>query len=185
MGLARAEKMVRAISTKNFEAETGRSWEEWLVFLGRIGAADLSHAEIARRVRETGLASGWWSQSITVAYEQHIGRRIPGQDNDGRFAVSTTKTVPGSMDETLARWATFMTAQKDIGGIAISRGPETSVSRKWRYWRCGLANGTRVIAGIGDKPGGKSSLAVQHEKLATADDVECWRNYWKSLLNKF
>ena len=115
---------------KNFEAATGRTWEGWVAFLDGLDARKLSHTEIARRIFDTGLASGWWSQSITVAYEQHIGRRVPGQDCDGAFAVSATKTCAGTLDDVLARWVDFLKDREELGGIAISRGPDTSVYGK-------------------------------------------------------
>lgn len=177
--------MVKPISTKNFESATGRSWEEWVAFLDSIGARQLSHAEIARRILDTGLASGWWSQSITVAYEQHIGRRAPGQDRGGAYSASATKTCAGSLDEVLARWVDFMKDREELGGIAVGRGPDTSVTEKWRYWRCGLEDGSRVNVTIGEKAPGKVLLAVQHERLETADHVEYWREFWKPVLKDF
>ena len=177
--------MVKPTSTKNFEAATGRTWEGWVAFLDGIDARKLSHTEIARRIFDTGLASGWWSQSITVAYEQHIGRRAPGQDCDGVFAVSATRTCAGTLDGVLARWVQFLKDREEFGGIAISRGPDTSGTERWRYWRCGLEDGSRVNVTIGEKAPGKVLLAVQHERLETADHVEHWRDFWKPLLKSF
>ena len=185
VGQGRGAHMVKPISTKNFEGATGRAWEGWVAFLDGIDARKLSHTEIARRILDTGLASGWWSQSITVAYEQQIGRRVPGQDCDGAFAVSATKTCAGTLDDVLARWVDFLKDREELGGIAISRGPDTSASEKWRYWRCGLEDGSRVNVTIGAKAPGKVLLAVQHERLETADHVEHWRDFWKPLLKSF
>ncbi len=177
--------MVKPISTKNFETATGQGWEEWLAFLDGIGASELSHTEIARRVFDTGKASGWWSQSITVAYEQQIGRRIPGQDCDGEFATSVTKTCSATMDAVLARWTGFMDRRDELGGIGISRGPDSSVTEKWRYWRCGLEDGSRVSVTINQRTADKALLSVQHERLELVDQVEHWRAFWKELLKDF
>ena len=73
---------------ENFARTTGRSWEKWLEFLNEIGAGELTHTEIAQRIHDTGDATGWWSQSIALAYEQHIGRRVPGQVREGEYVVS-------------------------------------------------------------------------------------------------
>jgi hypothetical protein len=176
--------MVKPISTTNFETATGRSWQEWVAFLDGIDAHNLSHTEIASRIFDTGKASSWWAQSITVAYEQYIGRRVPGQDHKGAFTAAVSKTCAGTMDEVLARWAGFMAKRKELDGIRVSREPEQSVTEKWRYWRCGLNNGTRVNVTIGPKAPGKALLAIQHEKLETTDDVERWRLFWKGLLKE-
>jgi hypothetical protein len=44
-------------------------------------------------------------------------------------------------------------------------------SEKWRYWRCGLDDGSRIVVTIGDKPPAKSVLSVQHERLDSAEEV--------------
>ena len=104
----------KPINTAAIEKGTGRSWEDWLAFLKSIDAEKLSHKEIAERVAATGDATGWWSQSIAVAFEQSIGRRVPGQDNDGTFQVSATKTLPGTMDEALVAWAALVGDRKEF-----------------------------------------------------------------------
>src|SRR5690606_39188985 len=97
----KAKVMTKPIATAAFAEKTGKSWQGWLDFLDGIGARDLSHTEIARAIVETGEASGWWAQGITVAYEQHIGRRQPGQRPNGGYEVSVSKTVSGSPEEAL------------------------------------------------------------------------------------
>ena len=164
---------------------TARGWEEWLAFLDSIGAEGMSHKEIARHVQETGDASGWWAQNITVAYEQHIGRRVPGQDSDGNFSVSVTKTVPGGMDAAFDRWLALVDGRSEFAGIAIARPPETSRSDKWRYWRCGLGDGSRVIVSVNQKAPGKAGLAIAVEKLESEAQIEHWRAFWKEFLSAF
>jgi hypothetical protein len=174
--------MTRAIDIVSVERGTGKPWRHWLAFLEKAGARDLPHGTIARRVREDGGVSDWWAQSIAVAYEQHIGRRVPGQQHDGSFQASVSKTLPGSMDTVLARWQAAMAGRKQFAGIAITRGPDLSRTDKWRHWRCRLADGSRVSAGIGDKPGGKALLSVGHEGIASSRAVERWRAFWKEEL---
>jgi hypothetical protein len=84
----------KPINTAAIEKGTGRSWNEWLAFLESIGAEKLSHKQIAERVTASGHTSGWWSQSIAVAYEQSIGRRLPGQVEDGTFQASRRGRFP-------------------------------------------------------------------------------------------
>ena len=170
---------------ENFARTTGRSWEKWLEFLNEIGAGELTHTEIAQRIHDTGDATGWWSQSIAVAYEQHIGRRVPGQVREGEYVVSASKSLPGNMDGVLKSWIEFMRPRGELGGVAISRGPEHVATEKWRYWRCGLADGSRVSVTIYQKHPGKAVLSVEHEKLETPDRIEHWRSFWKPLLKEF
>ena len=174
--------MPQAISIKAIVNHTGKSWDQWLEVFERIGASKLSHKEIAQTLHDLGEAGDWWAQMVTVAYEQHIGRRIPGQDCDGNFAVSVGKTLDGSMEEVLARWTSLVAGAQDFSDIAISRGPETSQTEKWRYWRCGLADGSRISVNIYQKSPGKAALSVQLERLESCEQVEHWRAYWKKRL---
>jgi len=98
--------MARTISPEAIEGGTGRSWDEWLAFFTSIGAEQLTHQEIVARASELG-APPWWRQMVTVAYEQHIGRRVPGQDCDGEFNLSASRTRPGTRGtpRALSSWA--------------------------------------------------------------------------------
>lgn len=176
--------MTKPANTSAFASKTGKSWEDWITYLDGIGARDLSHKEIASRIVETGEASGWWAQGITVAYEQHIGRRQPGQRPDGSHEVSVSKTMGGSLDEVLVLWEAE--AQSVQAGNRVEfDGPATvSESGKWRYWRRPLADGSRLSITIAEKPGGKTSIAVTHEKLPGREAAEDWRGFWKSALSR-
>ena len=118
---------------------------------------------------------------VTVRYEQHIGRRLPGQAPDGTFTASASRTRPGGMDDSLERW-TAVLGDADIAGVRLVEGPEVSSSDKWRYWRCQLADGSRVVVTFTDKPPGKSVVGVQHERLPTPEAVDDWRSHWKAVL---
>src|SRR2546427_12399558 len=41
---------------------------------------------------------------ITVSYEQHIGRREPGQSCEGDFPAAASRVLIGTLDEALERW---------------------------------------------------------------------------------
>ncbi len=174
--------MTRDIDLDSAAKGTGKAWRDWLAFLEKIDARGLPHKEIARRLREECKVSGWQAQSLAVAFEQHIGRRVPGQQCDGSFQVSVSKTLSGSMDTILARWQAAMQGRKLLSGVAIASGPDVTSTDKWRYWRCGLADGSRVSVGIGARQGGKAALSIGHEKLDSAGEIERWRAFWKAEL---
>lgn len=175
--------MTKAVDTDIFAGKTGRDWQEWLVFFEDIGAPALSHAEIAARIVKTGDASSWWAQSLAVAYEQHIGRRLPGQRSDGSHETSVTKTVQGSLDEALDLWRQRLETLEAEGAIGFAEPASESRSDNWRYWRRPLADGTRLSVTIGEKPNGKSTIAVTHARLVDAEDVVQWRAYWKAAIS--
>jgi hypothetical protein len=174
--------MTKPIDVNAVENATGKTWTEWLKFLDKLSAASLSHKEIAQAVRDKGGVTNWWAQTITVAYEQHIERRRPGQTSDGKYQVAISKTVDGTLDEALHKWLDVVAGRKDFAKVPIARTPATSRSPKFRYWRCGLGDGSRVNVGISQKDSRKVVIAIGHENLASFRQIERWRVYWKDLL---
>lgn len=173
-----------AVSPEAIERATGIAWADWLAYFDSLGGAERSHRELVAAATHHG-APPWWGQMVTVAYEQHIGRRAAGQVGDGTFNVSVTRTVAGTMDETLARWLALTAGRDEFGDVAVVRGPETSESERWRYWRCCLGDGSRLVVNVSDKPaaaGPKSSISVQHELLDSPEHVEHWRAYWRAFV---
>ncbi|MBO6718198.1 MAG: hypothetical protein JJ913_09615 [Rhizobiaceae bacterium] len=172
----------RPADTDTIASGTARSWDEWLEFLTGIGAEKLSHTEIARKVKATGDANGWWSQAITVAFEQHIGRRDPGQRADGSYEVSVTRSLPGERDDIYTQVCGLLDAMPDFDGIAGES--RTSVTPKRSYWRASLEDGTAIVLSVEDKGDGKVLVALAHQKLADADEIARWRAFWKDVLAK-
>lgn len=174
--------MATSISDDAILKATGQPWQHWCETLEQAGARDLTHTEIAQYLAQQQHLSHWWAQMLTVNFEQHIGRRVVGQDCTGKFRVSASKTVAGSMDDALTLWMNAMQSRTDFSDIPISRGPDISQTEKWRYWRCGLADGSAVSINIYEKAPGKAALSVEHSKLESDAQVEHWREYWKGIL---
>lgn len=180
--------MVKAHSTAGIEKTSGRSWEDWVALLDEAGAEKLKHSEIATlsyaNMPDHVSNRGWWAQGVAIAYEHQKGLRIPGQSSTGDFSANASKTLPGDKDAVFSRWMEVVEGREEFGEVPLEEEPTTSSTEKWRYWRAALADGTRVSVNIGDKPGGKSTLAVQHSKLESAEDIERWKPVWKELLSQ-
>lgn len=159
---------------------TGRDWAAWKAHLDATGAADMSHAEIAKTLRDEDVPH-WWSQMVTVGYERMIGRREVGQTCAGTFAANVSKTFAGDKDDALAAWQDVVAGRVDYAGAVTGEEPRVTQSDKWRYWRVDLDNGTRVTVHFSDKAGGKSTIGVNHEKLVDADSVAEAKAFWKGL----
>lgn len=178
--------MVKPKNTSAIVAATGRSWQDWVQLFDESGARQLNHTSIAVLARELMPAAveqkEWWAQSTAVAFEQHVGLRVPGQTGTGDFQFSTTRTISGDKDEVLNAWMRLVDARIDFGGVPMEGEASISRTDRWRYWRISLADGTRVVGHISDKPGGKSSLGLQHSKLDSIEAINYWRPVWKDLL---
>jgi hypothetical protein len=173
--------MSELISEKAIEKATGQSWSVWLERLEEMGARELSHKEIATKLVADYAVPGWWAQSLTVRFEQVIGRRQSGQANDGSFSISVSRTIAGSLNEAMLWWLKKVQSRTDFNGVTIISS-STTETEKWRNYRVALKDGSRVVVGIYAKSPTKAGLGLQHDKLASAEAGEMWRYYWKTLL---
>jgi len=87
------EAIAQRISDEALAEATGRHYEGWFELLDGWGAQERRHGEMARWLVDEQGVPGWWAQTVTVAYEQARGLRLPGQQPDGTFDASATKTV--------------------------------------------------------------------------------------------
>lgn len=179
--------MTKPSNIKALETGSGITWDEWILYLNSIDAKELDHAQLAiktlEKIIETGKSKSpeWWAQGVAVAYEQYVGKRQPGQTCTGDFSVTVSKTVMGDMDNALQQWLAAIDGVTTFNDLTISRPGAMSKTEKWRYWRCGMDDGSTVSVNIQTKPNGeKSSISINHDKLPLATDVDKWRTFWKA-----
>jgi hypothetical protein len=174
---------------KPVERATNRTWDDWLRFMDGIGAADLDHQAIALRVYEeldgTVEPLGWWTQAVTVAYEQHIGRRIPGQRPDGTFQTSVSRSTTSGMRELMDRWAEFAAGDETVRDIVGDGDPRISGTDKRITWRTKARDGSSVVVTSEPKKNGTASLVVNQMGLATIESSEQARERWAVVVTRF
>lgn len=180
--------MTKAMNTEAYERATKRPWAEWITLLDELGARELEHQAIVplvqRELEQLDLKSpGWWAQGITIAYEQHIGRRLPGQKPDGSFASSASRSYPGSMDDANFAWTALVKDRTSFVELDVADGPSASATPKWRYWRCTLADDSRVNVTINEIGPAKSRVSVEHSKLTSTEAADEAKFFWKLLLS--
>lgn len=176
---------------------TSIAWEDWTARLDAAGGKELDHRALAEHalaaIREQGGCSNpeWWAQMTAVAYEQHIGRRLPGQRGDGTFDANASRTVPGTLDEAHARVCeVFASALAEDGSAwALQGEPRTSATPKWRYWRADFTDGTSVALTVNDKKvadgaAPKATVALGHAKLPSPEAVTEAKAFWKGVLGR-
>ena len=159
---------------------TGKGWDEWFRILDRWGGTSRTHTEIVRYLNEEHGVPSWWSQTVRVGYERARGMREPHQTTKG-FQVGVSRTFPvGVMqlcmafeDDTRRRW------WLEAGTLKLR------TSQRGKSARYDFRDGTsRVHAYFASKGRGKSSVAIQHERLPDADAVEEMRAFWKERLTR-
>ncbi|WP_423922931.1 hypothetical protein ACPEEZ_03710 [Frigoribacterium sp. 2-23] len=87
-GSARAGRL----SDARLASGTGRSASQWFAILDGLGANRWSHAQIAARLEDEYEVPRWWAQGITVSYEQARGLSVPGQQPDGTYRVTVSRS---------------------------------------------------------------------------------------------
>lgn len=161
---------------------TGKPWKHWLGVLQKMDAGKMPHKDIALALHQKHNISGWWAQMLTVEFERAAGKRQVGQTCYGDFQVTVTKTVSGSLDQALKVWRKMAAGHTGFNGVSFEDKPSVSKSEKWRYWRVPLSDGSRVAAVIGIRAPGKTTIAINHEKIQTKDSADAWRTFWKTFL---
>lgn len=162
------------ISEQSVMDKTGKSWAQWLKELDAINALALNHTQIAAQIRERWPEIGpWWAQSVTVSYERIRGLRQKGQLCSGDFAASKSKTFPVHIS---ALWS----AIEDSQARAEWMGEPTTLrtAQEGRSMRLNWPDGSRVMLHLSDKGPQKCTLAVQHQKLASAAQRDQQKAAW-------
>jgi hypothetical protein len=153
-----------------------------------IGAKNLNHHEIATKVLEEldGKVDnlGWWAQSVTVAFEQYTGHRIPGQRPDGTFQTSVSKATKLGMKDLMDKWVNF--AAKDIDVLAVIAGDaRVSGTEKRITWRTKARDGSEIrVTSEPKKDGTASIIAVQMGLQTNELNMEA-KSKWSSILQRF
>jgi hypothetical protein len=88
------------------------------------------------------------------------------------------------MGEALVAWTAITGNRTELDGVAVEGGPQTSGSEDFRYWRCGLADGSRIAMRFHAKDGDRAAIGLGHERLGSAHEAERWRAFWKGLLKQ-
>jgi hypothetical protein len=170
------------------ERATGRSWDDWLTWMASIGADRLSHHEIASALitELDGKVDnlGWWAQATAVAYEQHVGRRVPGQRPDGTFQTSVSRSTSLGMEALIQAWTDFAAADSDvldriIGEVRVS-GTANRIT-----WRTKGRDGTALTVISEPKKDGTASLVVQINGTATLEDNVEAKDIWSAITARF
>jgi hypothetical protein len=168
-------------SDEKIRERTGRGWEEWFGILDEWGAADRSHREIARWLaNQMGIHPlAWNAQAITASYELTRGLREVGEKDDG-FAVTASKTVAVPVERLYEAVVSesARTAWLPDGQLSERTAtPPKSARFDWGQGR------TRVHVSFLARGETKSTVAVEHRRLADAGQADQMKTYWRERLS--
>ncbi len=147
-------------------AATGKHPDDWFALLDQAGATTWTHQAIASWLKSEHAAPPWWTQGITIRYEQARGMRVPGQRTDGSFAVSASRTVDGPLDRAYAAMVTAFTGAFD----ADPSSSRAEGKRPYGRWTVDGEGSVLVTAEAG--AGERIRVAAVFEKLAGPDALD-------------
>lgn len=185
---------------------TGRPWEHWLQVLDAFDVKANGHKAAARHLQDLHGVALWWSQTLTVRYEQERGLRLPGQRSSGSFTINVSRTVAASPERAFQAWASaegwngwftqeaaldfqvggaYSNADRDAGmftRIIEPGGPPRSMGEvariEFTWENAKHCPGSKVTVQFLDKGEGKTSVAIEHRNLPDAKGCEDMKTGW-------
>jgi hypothetical protein len=138
----------------------------------------MPHKDIALMLSRKFSVPDWWSQMLTVGYEQARGLRKVYQKTDG-FSAYASKTVGTQLSRLYAVWSDPALRQRWLpdAPLEVSRSTDgKSIRMRWTQ------GGSRVDVGFYSKGADKSMVALEHGKLAGPGAVAKQKAFWSAAL---
>jgi len=171
--------MLAGMSDAAIKKSTGCTWEKWVKALDYYGADTMSHAEIARLVKDKYDTPDWWTQTVAVGYERIKGLRGRGQRRDGTFEATKSRTFAVPVSALFKAWADTRKRRAWLDGTDAKVRTATAP----KSMRLGLGDGSIIAVGFYPKGKGKSSVAVQHAKLPDRETANRIKQFWTERLD--
>lgn len=169
---------VAGISAEAVAAKTDKTWAQWFAVLDEVKATAMAHKEIAAYLQEAHQLSGWWSQMITVGYEQERGLRQKHETPQG-FQISRSKTIGVPLDTLYQAWHDEGRRQRwlpDDRLITRKATPNKSMRLTWSDGE------TNLEVNFYARGQGKSQVVVQHTKLPDEKAAATMKDFWAEKL---
>jgi uncharacterized protein YndB with AHSA1/START domain len=166
------------VSSAAVKVRTGRGWNEWLAILDREKAGTLGHKATAKLLNTKYGVPGWWSQMVTVGYEQARGLRAKHQKPDG-FEIGASRMIDADARNTFKAWLDARSRARWLPKVAIKVHKSTPHKSMRVTWIDGAKS---ISVYFARKGASKTQVAVQHGKLATAAAARKMKTFWRQRL---
>jgi hypothetical protein len=159
------------MSDEAVKAKTGRDWREWVAVLDAAKCAEKPHREIAQYVSSLGTPP-WWTQGVTVGYERIRGLRAIGERRGGGFEANKSRTFAVPVGKLYKACSTARLRARWLGDVDVRSATAN------KRMRIALPDGTMAELYFAEKGEAKSSVAVQHGKLADRAAIDEKKAWW-------
>ena len=160
------------------EKKTGRTWEQWVRALDHHGAGKMAHRDIAVLVSREYKVASWWTQSVTVGYERIKGLRTRGQQRNGTYRASKSRTFNVPATRLFAAWADDGIRRRWLSGAKTSVRTATASKSIRLDW-----NDSIVAVGFLAKGKSRSAVAVEHPNIPDRETADALKHYWSDRLD--
>ena len=171
--------MAKKISDESVKKATGKTWSEWFSILSKAGAKKMEHKTVAELLYKRYGLSLWWSQMVTVQFEQEIKGRKRHETATG-YQISKSITLDSSIAKifhSINSPIKRVIWLKDPGIIITKSNKDKSIRAKW------VDGKTNIEVQLYLKDDFKIQVVVQHNKLNSAKEAEQIKKYWGKQLN--
>jgi hypothetical protein len=171
-----------ACSDERIRERTGRGWEEWFDLLDSWGAESMGHTELAKRVAEVQdiHVLAWDTQAVATSFERSRGMQAVGQrvGRDG-FVASASKTMAAGAEQVFTAVVDPSQRAGWLPDLALSERTVTKPTSA----RFDVGDGTtRLHVTLEAKGPARSTVTVEHSRLADGDEREARKAYWRTAL---
>lgn len=171
--------MANKISDEAVKKRTGKVWSEWFALLNKAGAKKMEHKSIAELLNKKHGLTDWWSQTVTVQYEQEIkGRKKHSKPQGYQISKSKTLSFSASKVFSVIQYPALRKSWLKNYDFSITKSMKNkSIRGKW------IDGKTIIEFQFYPKEKAKTQLVVQHSKISSEKDAEKLKKYWERNLN--
>ena len=170
------------MSDAALKAKTGCTWERWVRSLDHHHADQMTHREIATLVAEKYKVAGWWAQNVAVGYERIKGLRGRGQQRDGSYEATRSRTFNVPVATLYAAWADRKLRRRWLTGAVTKVRTSTAPKSMRLDWTDGTDHGI-VAVGFTAKGASKSAVALSQSRLPDRESANKRKQYWSDCLD--
>jgi hypothetical protein len=170
---------IAGMSDDVISEKTGCTWEKWVYALDRRGADTLTHREIADVIRTKFKVGPWWTQAVAVGYERIKGLRARGQQRNGTFGMTRSRTFAVDVTTLFDAWFDGRTRRRWLG----ETGSKVRTATSPKSLRLQMPDGAIVAVGFVAKGKGKSSVALEQARLPDRESADRLKQRWSDRLD--
>lgn len=164
------------------KSKTGCPWQRWVKTLDHHKADQMSHREIVTLVSGTYDVGPWWAQTVAVGYERIKGLRARGQQRDGKYEVTKSRTFNVPIAALFSAWSDAKRRRAWLTGADTRVRTSTSPKSIRLDWNDG--DDRRIVAvGFTAKGAAKSAVALSQSGFTDRDAAARRRQYWSEQLD--